>query len=1336
MTDRLVRIVKANPPIGDAEGLCLFSQFEPFSNVVLLGDPGAGKSHLFRYFSEVDHAILVTARSFLNRPIETGITTLYIDALDEKRSGRGDHAIIDAIVTKLFETKPHKVRISCRAQDWLGDTDLAALRDYFDGHGGYVVLSLDQLTTVERDAILASQHLDDLSSFVAEASNRSLDYLLGNPQNLLMLCEVVHKKGWPNTRMALYENMAGLLLSEHNRNKSHTGEGVYSSAELFDAAGAVCAARLISDIDALSRAETSDEQNIPSYRSLRCTNVERVGACLGRRLFVSAPGVDSVDYVHRTVAEYLAAAWLAKSIQGGLPFGRVRALIGVDGHPTSELRGLHAWLAVLLPEYAPVLIQSDPYGVLTYGDPASLTPSLRKCLLRSLGRLSENDPWFRHGTWSIPALGALSTTDMVDDLRDILTSAEANFALRSIALEALVHGAPLHALQPELEVILNSEGAAFAERSDALKALIRYGVSGEKAILSAFHNLGDTAAALRLRADILGELYQNNFTPSNICEYLSQVLASDHEVPIGTLLRLEQNLPIDDVMAILDGLPQAEELARNSAKRRNASEISYFFDRLLVQALDGSGTQVDGLRLWAWLATRQTYRDGFATSISDAVRQALHRRTNLLIQTLQPAVEHLKLDEAQWRFIHRFREATMHQIDEQDLREALLQATISQIEDDKQRFLFELTLILSFESSERARNVLEALYVLAATKPELDAILQRNLSCPREDWREEEAQRRAQHIAKTETVRQQNKRDFNKSRRAIERGAHKGWMSWLAGLYLARFSDVDKAVLPPQRIANELGEENVSTALAGLMAVPQSAEVPGLSETIAVLAEDKHFSWWFAIIAGLDEASRQDIDTRSLPVSTLQTALVIGLDLLVFSIEADTQRTWKTRFLAERPEYAKDAILALVKAKMALGKESVSGLNDLLRDERLEVFRPAVVIELLRSFPNARFHILEDLLQCALRTSEARSELAAIATDVVDGKLVVDEDQGQLWLAAAYLLDRGRYETRIASVDEASMVWRLRDLSGSGWRGDAKSSSPLDVLQLAFLASFAARHFPACQHPSDGYSGDQNPWDGADYVRSLVNRISTLTSPKATLILEDFVSRPAFASYNDNVRNALANQRARRREAEYVQPDWSQTVNALCNGPPASAADLHAVLASHVRDANTKIAGDNADLFKHFWNEDSYRRLDSPKVEEGCRDALLFLLRPRLIPLGIALEPEGHMAADKRADLVALFKGNLKAVAELKRDTHADVWTALITQLDRLYTRDPQTSGFGLYVVFWFGAKRRGSVTVGPQGQKPKTALEMEAMLKASVPVQAKERLDVVVIDVSDLAER
>ena len=42
---------------------------------------------------------------------------------------------------------------------------------------------------------------------------------------------------------------------------------------------------------------------------------------------------------------------------------------------------------------------------------------------------------------------------------------------------------------------------------------------------------------------------------------------------------------------------------------------------------------------------------------------------------------------------------------------------------------------------------------------------------------------------------------------------------------------------------------------------------------------------------------------------------------------------------------------------------------------------------------------------------------------------------------------------------------------------------------------------------------------------------------------------------------------------------------------------------------------------------------------------------------------------------------------------HRDVWSALRSQLIEQYTGDAETSGYGIYVVFWFG---RGDLQAPP----------------------------------------
>jgi len=107
---RLVRHTNAQPSRGEASQLRPFTDFTDHASLVLLGDPGAGKTHLFKEVAAREHAIFLKARAFLSTPAARLTNeVLFIDGLDEKRGGRGDRDTIDRMVEKLFEVNPRKL---------------------------------------------------------------------------------------------------------------------------------------------------------------------------------------------------------------------------------------------------------------------------------------------------------------------------------------------------------------------------------------------------------------------------------------------------------------------------------------------------------------------------------------------------------------------------------------------------------------------------------------------------------------------------------------------------------------------------------------------------------------------------------------------------------------------------------------------------------------------------------------------------------------------------------------------------------------------------------------------------------------------------------------------------------------------------------------------------------------------------------------------------------------------------------------------------------------------------------------------------------------------------
>jgi glutamyl-tRNA synthetase len=1336
-SDRLVRQISPRSRKEDADEARAISNFADCPNIVLLGDPGAGKSHTFRQLALASNAQLITARAFLVTPVLHADEALFIDGLDERRAGRGDRDTVDALVEKLFAATPKKVRISCRVADWLGESDLAAFRPFFEGNGGEpVVLLLERLSPYEQRMVLVEQGLShgEAVDFITEAQSRGLSDFLENPQNLILLLKVVGNGQWPTTRRALFEMATTLLLQESNAERARAGGGIYSVAELRSAAGGLLAARLISDIEAISLSDQEGSAEVPSYRSFDIVNRTELQAVLGRRVFGAGPASETVDYTHRTTAEYLGAAWLTEQVRGGLPLGRVQALIGIDGHPAPELRGLHAWLAVHLREYADQLIDADPYGVLTYGDAASLTRSSCARLLQALARLSEDDPWFRSGDWQAPSIGALSRADMTQEFQTILRSPTSGFAVRSIVLEALATGTSLASMRDDLIAILVRHQSTFAERLFALRALIRIGAEGEAAIVDAYGTLGCDDSAIRLRAEIIETLYDRPFGPAEIVQLLKDTWSGDGRTTSHMLYTLAEKIPIADAPAVLDGIPPITP--REGVQRRSAWDVAAFYERVLIRVWD-SNSSFDPDRALKWLEVRRSMRGVYTGDRGERLRAVLSAQPERLRVVADRFLLNFVADEYCWLRFTRFREATLFEISADDLLDDVIHHLNDLPQDRaKETFLYEAALSLCHQATEaKGRAAFDDLYYLADTRPDLGDARTRGIQCvlPTEYFSHRTGDTEPEdNDAELERLRA----GFAADAEGIRVGENLDRLTWAAMIYFALFNDVEQTASPRERLVTFLGPESTVAAVAGFKAVLERQDLPSFNEVLKLIGDHKRYNWWFVILAGMDEAWSASPDLDEISDDLWRAILAFDLTNPIPTRTGNhfgwLAQPWKQEVFRLRPNLVREAYSAVARLKLNAAEQYIAGLHELLHDQTLELFRSEVAIEFLRDFPNAPIDRLRDLLDAALKHESARIDLLSLARRVMTGTVVVDEAQRDAWLAVAFLLSPVEYEKAVEARAriKPGLVFELRSRTGFS-RDDEGPRAELPLPQLEFLARLTGSLYPLAGYPPDGWSGNTNPWDASDYVRSLANVISANPSTIATLTLERLAGDPTLASYRQELLHSLAAQEQRRRDAEYDRPDWPKTVNALGNGPPATVADLHALLVAHLRDEAHLIARANTDNYKAFWNVDSYGKPTTPRPEEVCRDTLADRLRTHLAPLGISVEPEGHMVGDKRADISVAMPGR-KVLTELKRDYHADVWTAAEQQLDRFYVHDPEAGGFGIYGVFWFGEKRPSRIPAPPGGRdRPDSAEEMESMLRDLMPPSFRRRIAVVVIDVS-----
>jgi predicted NACHT family NTPase len=1329
---RIVRQLNLKPDQSQETAARSFDGFADRPNLVLLGDPGAGKTHVFTQAARREGGRFLKARAFLSLPTDQlRGQSLFIDGLDEKRAGRADRDTIDALVEKLFAVNPPKVRISCRVADWLGESDLAGFQPYFDQRGDTPVLLLQSLSHAEQVAVLAGQCVDAAAAgtLLDEATERGLGDLLENPQNLIMLWRAVQTGNWPSTRKELFELSTQLMLQEFDQERARSGTGSFSVADLRPAAGAVCAARLISDVEAVSLTDQEGSLDIPGYRSVAFFQPEQVQAALGRRIFDAGPEPETVDYAHRTTAEFLAAEFLAERIRQGLPFGRMTALMGVDGHPAAELRGLHAWLAVHLPERANELIEADPYGVLTYGDAASLSPSACACLVRALDRLSNENPWFRSGNWQAKTIGGLARKDMVPEFRAILNNSASGFGIRSVVVDALALGTPLPEMLPDLAAVVGREASPYAERAHALAALKRLGEPGKAALHDVYPQLGKSANDIRLRAEAVLALYGNPYGATDAIALVNDCFESGDMAGSGALWALRDHLPLADLPQVLDGVVVPDRDSNGFDRRR--WEVASLYAHLLVRVWEAPGA-LDPERALGWLRKRAVFKGGEGRA--RGLRAAMQDRPEQLADIARHFIRTVPFDDQRWYAFHQFREAILFELGTNALLETVMVELNSAARgSDRQLLLFEFALALCLQATHpRADEVFAMLWSLADGDARLAEVRSKTVVTRLPD---NYLRRLPKHAPDNGTARDRQQQEFDQDVEGIRTGRHLGWLTHIARIYFGLYNDTDDNLSPRDRISAFLGDERLTAALEGLIATIAREDVPTFDAVMSLATDHQHYDWWYALTAGLIERCATGQGLSGLSDDFLNGMLAFDITNPVTEHRDGTEhwwnQPWRNALVEARPELVRDAYLSVVRLRLSRNDQFICGLHELLTEAAFEPYRVDLTLELLADYPNADPYRLEDLLTAAAKLPAAHDRLLTLARTLLAGT-TLSERQRDLWLATAYVLAPAEFENAVTQRVgvRKQFIFDLRDKVGFARMGQPSQALPVPMAE--FLVVLSGNVYPDTRHPSSGWGGDTNAWDASEWIRTLVNMVSAAPSKAATEALERLSTHSALASYRPSILHALANQRQRRRDAEYDRPDWRQTIAALENGRPATAADLHALLVAHLIDLEHRIARANTDTYKGFWNIDSYARPEAPRPEEACRDHLIDLIRPSLQPLGITVEPEGHMVADKRAD-IAVTVPSVKILCELKRDYHTEVWTAIQGQLERFYTPDPEAKGFGVYGVFWFGDKRKPNTIPTPPGGKPRpqSAAEMEQMLKDLVPPDMRKRVAVIVLDVS-----
>ena len=1304
---------------------------------VLLGEPGAGKSEALKSEAATTDGLYLSVAEFLNLDIDEVWRgkTLFLDGLDETRADDGAESTLLRVRARLKVLGNPPYRIACRAADWFGSTDRQTLQAA-SPDGRLVVLLLEPLSSQDiLDILRENFDVADPEDFVEKARGHGVDGLLQNPQTLGLLAQAIRGQQWPESRLKVFELACEKLAHEENRkHRNRQRAHALQTQRVLDAAGQLCAALLFADKAGIALDRDVSNERFPPLEAFCPPDPEMVSSTLRTRLFM--PSVGSEERMvpsHRSIAEFLAARWLASQVdEHGLPLGRVlNLLLGIDGRTVSGLRGLYAWLALCCHAARSRLIDTDPLTVIIYGDVGPMSLEDKRQLLVCFRKEAEQHTAFRWEARIDHPFGALADQRLAADFRQILESprrSDADQTMVDCVLTVLAEGEPMPELVDAVKGVFVDSTRWGRARREALEIWIELDGSPKEAreILDAMADGRIVDSDDELSGILIGHLYPGEIAPEDLLRYLhvpkeQSLIGSyawfwEHELP--------QKAPESHLPVLLDGLANRNDLA--TSDERMEFHLRRMIGALLVRAVESQGESIDDKRLFTWLGIG-------AGEFGDIEREEADRKAIALWLELHPERYKGVLALCYLDAVDKAKPGEYLYVEEGRLHGAMPPADIGLWHLDQAaqsvngsvagNHLYEAVSCLCRQKGHSGMS-LETLEEWGKRHPDKQRLLQSMLVVAIPESRKDGAIRKSESKKKRDELRRERRVQLSNHLYAIQSGkANTALMHELAGVWLDHCTDTHGAT-PRERFDSycENGDEILLLAEFGFRACVERDNLPSVSEIIDLgIKRHEHFIRKPCLV-GMELRWRDGgCGIETLADDTLRRMVAFRL-----TYGADNTPEWFTYLVKNRAALVSDVLIAYASATLKAKQDYLDSIYPLAHDPDYRELAQLAVPAILERFPlrarTGQLNHLERLLKAALRY--ALPQLPSLLEKKTAIKSL-DVAQKVYWLTCGMLLDPEKYEDVLWRY-VGSSVSRVNGVSAfiSEQFGELGAEYRLSAATLGRLIELLAPHAVLDRQRGGGLVNEA--MRRGDHVRALITRLGALGTKKSEQEIERLLALPALTKLKLSLENSLHQSLLIQRENAFRFPALDGVVKILANREPEGVPDLAELVLAHLDDLARDVRQDNSDLFRQFWTE---AEENVPKPENSCRDALLDKLKSRLVSFGLDCMPEGDYFNDKRADIRIAYRNDFELPIEIKRENNASLWSALSKQLIGQYTIAPKARGYGIYLVLWFG---KGDFPAsGDGGKKPKTPEELRERLEAMLDPEERTRISVRVLDVS-----
>lgn len=1274
--------------------------------LVILGEAGAGKTRLLKWLGGKTGYALCTARKLVTTPDPTRLfddnQTLVIDALDEL-STHHDGESVDVVLTQLGRANYPRFILSCRVADWRSALSKSSIEDHYGIRPTELYLlpfddsEVLKFLSAQFSAIEATRIQKHLTA-------RGLGALLGNPQTLQMVVDVAHSGDLPESRAELFDRAIALLAQEHRDEKA---ERQLALDDALDTAGAACAALLLTNCEAITRRAVHNEVDLPIAELDRIAKRDALNSVLDTRLFVAA-GADRLTYLHRSIAEFLGARWLAKKCISGRRRNRLLQILQGYGAVPSALRGLHAWLAVD-PGLTEQVIRADPMGFVEYGDPNSLFPEQAGHLLKALQGVAENNPAF------LPQkdfrIRSFLHSALTPEVTRLIATKATPFGLRLLLLQALRDAMPDSPFVPELRRIVLDSNEWFSVRSAACEALIA--TTSNENWSQMIDQLGGTenGESIRLAVELMSRLGYTHFNDQQIVSVARAQARNEHRTA-GVLFMLQRNLPTDRMDGVLNLLSQEIEPVDHLHDRKNdeISALTDFAYHLIVRRLKTGA--VEAPQLWRWLRPydgSHGYQTDSRTIVNDYLRE--HNEIRQAIQTIailqEQASEVPRIAEYEVRS-----RVTGLAVSEPDAIALLCALDPSQPSNELWKSIVQLV----HHDAIAGATVRAAALAFADGRADQLAWIDSLVHKDKLPWQIDQEARDARH----RTARLQKLAQVKASYRPHINEMTAGGIHVLtvpAQTY-SGLSHQFQNKEPVDRVTEMLGEELSAAALRGFeAALHQVTLFPTAADIANALADNSIPNASFVLAAGLAERLRRKMGFDDLEADCILRGFVAIYQTGLSSQQGFDGLDGAIATCAMARGVWKDGIRLRVEPLFGNLDKSVHELYDVMRNDNFRQQSTELAMEWLQRFPVMPYTAEAEIAGRLI----ASRKIAPLRSAWQDRSKHPDMNRRRLWLAVGLLLDFDHAADFLTSaMIEPDLLWELRARITNDREGS--TAITLNPAQAGWIVSTFRGLWPRVSHPTGGWCGDKNSWDASRFLDQIITRLGNDLSEEAHNKL-GVLRNASKDSYTEHIKVVMAEQQQALVESSYRPLTLNAIQAIVMDQAPASIKDLLAFMLDELKIVQTKAKGDDAESWRGFFNDSL-----EPHNEERCRDHLLGLLRQG--DKNIHLAPETHVASDKEVDITCSVN-NLRLPIEVKGQWHRDLWTAADKQLDALYATDWKAQNHGIYLVLWFGSlvPKNKRLNLLREPDTPATANELRNMLHDKSTAARQGRIAVFVLD-------